>query len=106
MTADRVADALERIAAALEVASSVHEVENYPDGSVKRARIGGLGVSDPGPTKQQIERFLKCFDALLTFEAQQILIRGQGALSVTEWPLRPDPDVVAVKYWLEKKARE
>ncbi len=58
------------------------------------------------PSKEQIARFLKCFDIFGRFDAEQRLIRGCGAgFDPREWPDKPDPDVVAVKTWLEGLAK-
>jgi hypothetical protein len=48
------------------------------------------------PSKEQISRFLRCFDILSRFDAEQRL---------KEWPDKPDKDAVAVKVWLEGLGR-
>jgi hypothetical protein len=50
----------------------------------------------------QIARFLKAFELFARFDAEQRLVRGYGAaFDPDEWPTKPDPDVVAVRSWLE-----
>jgi len=57
-------------------------------------------------SKEQISRFLRCFDILARFDAERRLIRGHGAgFDPQEWPETPDRDVAAVKAWLEGLGR-
>jgi hypothetical protein len=57
------------------------------------------------PSKEQIGRFLKCFDILAQFDVEQRTVRGYGAgCDPHEWPENPDADVLAVKAWLEDLA--
>jgi hypothetical protein len=54
------------------------------------------------PSPAQIRRFLRCFEIFARFDAEQRLLCGRGAgFDPQEWPDKPDPDVVAVKVWLE-----
>lgn len=52
------------------------------------------------PPKEQIARFIECFDTLGQFEAMIQMVRGQSAFNKENWPEMPDPAVVAVKNWL------
>ena len=57
----------------------------------------------PQPACRQIARFLEAFDVLIKFDATQRYVRGYGAFP-SSWST-PDPDVVAVRAWLEALAK-
>jgi hypothetical protein len=61
-------------------------------------------VPEPHPTKQQIARFLKAFEAAMQFDAQQQLVRGQTAFDPSEWPDKPDEAILVVRRWLTELA--
>lgn len=52
------------------------------------------------PTKEQIARFIDCFDTLGQHDAMMQMVRGSSAFDRAKWPDMPDPSVVAVKVWL------
>jgi hypothetical protein len=59
--------------------------------------------SAPMPAPEQIRRFLQAFEILGRFDIEQRSIRGYGAgFDQQEWPVRPNPDVVVVRTWLEE----
>ena len=54
------------------------------------------------PTKEEIRKFLKIFDLLTQFEAEQRSIRGYGAIKEEDCLV---PSVVRVYGWLKEKGR-
>ena len=54
------------------------------------------------PTAEDMEKFIKVFDQLSQFEAQQRLIRGHGCFANEQ--CLPIPEVVKVISWLKTKA--
>ncbi len=59
-----------------------------------------LYKASPAPTVDQVGRFLDCFMALCRFDAEMSMFHSMSAFDGS-W-LKPDPNVVFVREWLEK----
>jgi hypothetical protein len=56
------------------------------------------------PSKEQIARFLECYDLLSRFHAEYTFNGGKSAFSMEDWPERPEQGVIDVRRWLVERA--